>query len=69
MSKPKFLLQPAKTNPHGWANKEWYFNLVASNGKVIATSEIYATKRGAKLGIKAVKNAVPEAAIKEVRYE
>ena len=33
---------------------EWRFNLVANNGKVIATSEGYKLKSGARRGVEAV---------------
>lgn len=37
------------------------FNLVATNGQVIATSEAYETKRAAMNGIKSVRNNAPDA--------
>jgi uncharacterized protein YegP (UPF0339 family) len=36
-------------------NKKWYWNLIAKNGKVVATSEMYDSKQAAKKGITAVK--------------
>ena len=38
----------------------FYFNLVADNGEIIGTSEIYVSKGNAKKGIAAVQNAVYE---------
>jgi uncharacterized protein YegP (UPF0339 family) len=39
-------------------NGEYYFSLKAKNGKVIATSEMYASKQKCKKGIRSVvKNA------------
>ncbi|WP_034946125.1 YegP family protein [Erwinia oleae] len=37
-------------------NQKYYFVLKASNGEVIATSEMYASKQGALNGISSVKN-------------
>lgn len=39
-------------------NGEFYFNLVAGNGKVIGTSETYATEAAAKKGVQAVVKAL-----------
>lgn len=40
-------------------NKEWRWNLKASNGEVIATSEGYSSESAARKGIKSVrKNAL-----------
>ena len=36
---------------------QYYFNLVASNGEVVATSERYVTKSNAERGITAVRSA------------
>lgn len=41
------------------SNGEFMFNLKASNGQVILTSEGYATKDGCKGGIQSVKNHAP----------
>ncbi len=41
-------------------NKEYFFNLLAHNGEVILTSEMYRTKTGAKRGIAAVQTNAPE---------
>lgn len=45
----KFELKQAK-------NKKIYFNLLASNGEVILTSQMYASKATAKKGIASVKS-------------
>ena len=42
---------------------EFRFKLVASNGEIIATSEGYKAKAGAKNGIESVKKNAPDAAI------
>jgi len=42
---------------------EFRFKLVASNGEIIATSEGYNAKAGAKNGIESVKKNAPEADI------
>ncbi len=44
-------------------NNQWYFNLVATNGKVIASSEGYTQKRGALKGIRAVKSCALKAKV------
>ena len=43
----KFEIKRAK-------DKEYYFNLLAHNGEVILTSEMYRSKTGAKKGVAAV---------------
>ncbi|MGV0923283.1 YegP family protein [Empedobacter tilapiae] len=45
---------------------KWHFNLKASNGQVIGTSQSYETESGAKNGIASVKTNALEAEIKEV---
>ena len=45
----KFVIKIAK-------NDEFYFNLYAPNGRVIATSETYTTLQNCKKGINSVKN-------------
>jgi len=60
MRKPKFELFQSKLT------REWYFNLIAQNGKVIATSEGYHSKQAAKRGIESVKKNAPKAAIIEL---
>lgn len=47
------------------ARGEWRFNLKASNGEVIATSEGYSSKQACLSGIEAVKRAAVEALIEE----
>jgi uncharacterized protein YegP (UPF0339 family) len=36
-------------------NKQWWFTMRASNGKVLMHSEMYTTKRGAERGMAAVR--------------
>lgn len=50
-----------------WVDKggEYRFNLVASNGQVIASSQGYASKAGALNGIESVKNHAPDAPVVE----
>jgi hypothetical protein len=50
----KFLLKTAKDG-------QFYFNLKASNGEVILTSEMYTEKRGALNGIASVIKNSPDA--------
>ena len=45
---------------------EWRWRLVASNGNIIADSaEGYASKQGAKRGIRSVKRNAPDAEIRQ----
>lgn len=46
---PKFEIKIAKDRVH------WYFVLVAPNGKVIATSQLYDSKQACRKGIRSVK--------------
>lgn len=46
-------------------NGQYYFNLKASNGQVIGTSEMYKSKEGMEKGIASVKANAPSAEIKE----
>ena len=43
------------------SGSQFLFNLKASNGEIIATSERYTTKRGALDGIESVKSNAPGA--------
>ncbi|WP_395091308.1 YegP family protein [Vaginella massiliensis] len=45
---------------------KWQFNLVAGNGQVIGTSQIYEAEAGAKNGIESVKKNAADAKIEEV---
>lgn len=51
-SHPKFELKLAKDG-------QFYFNLTAKNGQVIATSEMYKSKDAALNGINSVKENAP----------
>jgi uncharacterized protein YegP (UPF0339 family) len=47
-------------------SEEWRWRLVASNGNIVADSaEGYASKQGAKRGIRSVKRIAPEANVQE----
>jgi uncharacterized protein len=48
------------------SNGRYYFNLVATNGRVIATSESYETKAGAINGIESVKGNASNAEINDL---
>jgi uncharacterized protein len=52
----KFVLKKGSTG-------KFHFNLVASNGQVIATSEAYESKAAALNGIKSVQNNAPGAEV------
>ena len=43
--------------------KQWRFRLRATNGRVIASSEAYASKRNAILGIRSIQECAPDAII------
>lgn len=45
---------------------KWHFNLKATNGQVIGTSQSYESESGAKNGIASVKTNAPEAVVKEI---
>lgn len=47
-------------------NGKHYFNLKATNGQVIGTSELYESLASAENGIASVKNNAPEATTEEV---
>lgn len=47
-------------------NGKLYFNLKATNGQIIGTSQMYASESGMKNGIESVKKNAPEATLKEV---
>lgn len=48
------------------ASGKWMFNLKASNGQVIGTSQQYENEAGAKNGIQSVINNTSDAEVKEV---
>ncbi|HET8926209.1 MAG TPA: YegP family protein [Microbacterium sp.] len=51
-----------------WTDKggDWRFNLKASNGQVIATSQGYSSKAGALNGIESVRTNAPESPVVEI---
>lgn len=53
MAKSRFILKKSK-------NARFYFNLLAKNGEIIVTSEMYASKSGALKGIRSVQVNAPE---------
>jgi uncharacterized protein len=58
----KFVLKKGSTG-------KYHFNLVASNGQVIATSESYERKQSALNGIDSVKTSAPGAEIDDQTEE
>ena len=52
----KFVLRKGSTG-------KFHFNLLATNGQVIATSEAYESKGAALNGIESVKNNAPDAEV------
>ena len=58
----KFVLRKGSTG-------KYHFNLVASNGQVIATSEAYERKESALNGIDSVKRNAPDAEVDDQTNE
>ncbi len=56
MAHPAFIVKTAK-------NGQFYFNLTAKNGQVIASSEMYTTKAACENGIESVKENAPAAGV------
>jgi uncharacterized protein len=54
----KFVLQKGSTG-------KFRFNLLSPSGKVIATSEVYETRRAAMAGIESVRKNAPAAAVED----
>ncbi|MEZ5047567.1 MAG: YegP family protein [Chitinophagaceae bacterium] len=46
-------------------NEKYYFNLKASNGQVIGTSQMYASEDSRENGIASVKSNAPDAAVED----
>lgn len=59
MAFPKFEIKKS-------SNEKFYFNLYASNGEIIATSEMYNSKQSCKGGIESVKRNAPTAEIEDL---
>ncbi len=55
---PKFEIKKAKDG-------QFYFNLTASNGEIIARSEMYKAKASAENGIRSIKENAPKAEIED----
>ncbi len=47
------------------ANGKFHFNLKASNGQVIGSSQMYASEAGMENGIESVKNNAPDAEVSD----
>lgn len=58
MSHPKFTINKTR-------NGQFFFNLTAKNGQVIASSEMYKTKRSCQNGIYSVQENAPVADIED----
>ena len=59
MVTPKFKINKSK-------NEKYYFNLHATNGEIIATSEMYNSKQSCKNGIESVKKNAPIAEVDDL---
>jgi len=51
------------------ANGKYHFSLKASNGQVIASSQMYKTKKGALNGIESVRSHAADATLKDTTEE
>ncbi len=58
-----FLLKDPKFEILLSSSQQYYFNLIAPNGKVIATSEMYNSKQACEKGIESVKLNAPKAKV------
>lgn len=47
------------------SNNKWYFNLKASNGQIIGTSEMYESEASRENGIASVKHHAPDAKVED----
>jgi uncharacterized protein YegP (UPF0339 family) len=45
------------------ANGKFFFNLKASNGQIVGSSQMYADERGCKNGIDSIKRNAPDASV------
>ncbi len=54
----KFVIKKGSTG-------KFRFNLVSTNGQVVATSEAYETKASAQAGIRSVKKLAPDAVVED----
>lgn len=43
---------------HRSKDDQFYFNVVANNGEIVATSEMYTTKANARMGVEALWSAL-----------
>lgn len=50
-------------------NKKYYFNLKATNGQIIGTSQMYESEAGREKGIESVKNNAPDAPVADLTIE
>jgi hypothetical protein len=48
------------------SNSKYYFNLTATNGQIIGTSEMYESAAGRDNGIESVKNNAPDATVEDL---
>ena len=46
-----------------WHAVYWYFNLCATNGRVIATSQMYKSKQACLKGLNSVRRNAPDAVV------
>jgi uncharacterized protein YegP (UPF0339 family) len=59
-------IEDARFDKFHSSNGKYYFNLKASNGQIIGTSEMYGTSQALDLGIEAVKRNVVDASIEDL---
>ncbi len=48
------------------SNDKWHFNLKATNGQVVGSSQMYASESGMKNGVESVMRTAPEAGIEDL---
>ena len=46
-------------------DERWYFNLKATNGQIIGTSQMYESENGMENGIESVQNNAPNATVED----
>ena len=57
--------QDERYRREGSEDEQYYFNLVAANGEIIGTSEMYTTEQARDNGIEAVKRVAPDASVED----
>ncbi len=61
-----FLVRFYKFDRKTATNGKYYFNLKATNGQIIGSSEMYESASGMENGIESVKKNAPDATVEEI---